>query len=298
MDYLVTGAAGFIGSAVARKLIQLGHKVTTIDNLSTGLMSNIPDCTFIEGNTYDKSVINKLGKFDAIIHIAGQSSGEVSYENPVYDLQTNTQSTVMLLDHAKRTGCDNFIYASSMSVYGDQVNVNELTPVHPKSFYAVGKLASERYMELYGSKATALRLFNVYGKGQNMSNLKQGMFSIFLAMAIKDKHIVVKGSKDRFRDFVHIDDVVDAFMKSLSRTTDGFEVYNISSGKSHTVESLVNILDKYLNVTVEYVDGTLGDQHGIYGNSNKAYSELNWKANTPFDDGAKEMIDWAIKESL
>lgn len=306
--YLVTGGAGFIGSAVINKLIQNGHNVVTIDNLSTGIISNIPEnCEFIKGNDYDEEVIERLkGRvFDAIIHIAGQSSGEISFEDPIYDLQTNTQSTIMLLDYAKKTGCKNFIYASTMSVYGDHANpyVNEITPLIPKSFYAVGKLASEHYMRIYsgyGIQCTALRLFNVYGIGQNMRNLKQGMVSIFLAMAISNKHITVKGLKERFRDFVYIDDVVDAFVKCLFRRKgDVYEVYNISSGVKNTVENIIQKIDDCLpyKVMVEYIEGTPGDQHGICGNSRKIYNELGWKAKIPFDDGIKKMIDWALKEA-
>ena len=106
--YLVTGAAGFIGAAIADALLKLGNSVVTIDNLSTGREDIIPQgCIFIKGNDYDIEIIKQLDKyrFDSIIHIAGQSSGEISFEKPVYDLQTNTQSTLMLLDYAKRTGC-------------------------------------------------------------------------------------------------------------------------------------------------------------------------------------------------
>ena len=112
--YLVTGAAGFIGAAIADALLKLGNSVVTIDNLSTGREDIIPQgCIFIKGNDYDIEIIKQLDKyrFDSIIHIAGQSSGEISFEKPVYDLQTNTQSTLMLLDYAKRTGCKEFIIA-------------------------------------------------------------------------------------------------------------------------------------------------------------------------------------------
>lgn len=306
--YLVTGAAGFIGSSVAKQLISEGNKVVTIDNLSTGKREIVPDeCIFIEGNDYDENIIKQLEcyRFDAIIHIAGQSSGEVSFENPVYDLQTNAQSTVMLLDYARRTGCKEFIFASSMSTYGDQKDplVSEQTVTMPKSFYAVGKLASENYMRIYsnmyGIKCTALRFFNVFGIGQNLDNLKQGMASIYLAMAIRDHHIVVKGSKERFRDFVYIDDVVSAVQHALNRIKGAmFEIYNVSNRRKIYVYQIIDNIEKSLpyKVTHEYIDGTPGDQIGVYGVNNKIVSDLNWTPKISFEDGMAMMIKWAINK--
>lgn len=305
--YLVTGAAGFIGAAIAKNLLDEGNNVVTIDNLSTGKEEVVPEgCVFIKGNDYDPEVIAQLDayKFDSIIHIAGQSSGEVSFENPVYDLQTNAQSTVMLLKYAQKTGCKEFIFASSMACYGDQADplVSETTWPTPKSFYAVGKLASENYMrifsQMYGIKCTALRFFNVFGVGQNMDNLKQGMASIYLALALKEHHITVKGSKDRFRDFVYIDDIVAAVRKSMSREKGGmFEVYNVSNCRQIHVEDIVNYIEAHLPfpVTHEYVAGTPGDQMGVYGVNDKIVRDLDWHAVVPFEEGMQRMIDWALK---
>lgn len=304
MKYLVTGAAGFIGSAIAYRLLCDGNQVTTIDNLSTGLEENLPSgCKFIYGDVSEPSVIKKIAddKFDAIIHIAGQSSGEVSFDDPVTDLHTNTQSTLLLLDYAKRNGIKKFIYASSMSTYGDHNPpiCNENTDTAPKSFYAVGKLASENYLRIYSDfdiTCTALRFFNVYGIGQNMKNLRQGMASIFLAMAVKEHHIHVKGSKDRFRDFVYIDDVVDAVLKSLGRTK-GYAVYNVSTNIPTTVEQVVTAIQRNIpyNITVEYAGGTPGDQFGIYGDNTKINLELGWTPQTDFEVGIKAMVEWAIE---
>lgn len=304
MNYLVTGAAGFIGAAIVERLISEGHSCTTIDNLFTGMQDHVPEgCRFILGDVSDPDIINSLKEeqFDAIIHIAGQSSGEVSFDDPVYDLQTNTQSTILLLKYAKETGCKKFIYASSMSTYGDHNPpvCDEETPTIPKSFYAVGKLASENYMRVYsefGITCTALRFFNVYGIGQNMTNLRQGMASIFLAMAINDHHIMVKGSKDRFRDFVYIDDVVDAVIRCLKREK-GYDVFNVCTGVPTTVEHVIQSITTNLpyDVLVEFTGGTPGDQFGIYGNNEKIQRDLGWKPNVCFDDGMRRMIAWARK---
>lgn len=303
-NYLVTGAAGFIGAAVSKKLIELGNKAVTIDNLSTGFRESIPHgVKFIKGNCQDIKTIKKLKgeKFDAILHIAGQSSGEISFDDPVYDLQTNVQSTLLLLNYAREMGCKKFIYASSMSVYGDKLTgpVKEYDSCECKSFYAVGKLASENYMRIYqqfGVNSVSLRLFNVYGSGQNMKNLRQGMLSIYLAMALKDKKILVKGSPERFRDFVYIDDVVNAFILALENKT-RFEIFNVATGVSTTVKDLIEEIRKKLTFKIEvsYAGNTPGDLFGVSGNIEKIKNSIGWEPKVLLNEGLDKMINYTLK---
>ena len=305
--YLVTGAAGFIGSCVAKRLRDSGSEVWTIDNLSTGYEENIPKgVIFIKGDCQDVKTIESLkgAKFDAIVHIAGQSSGEISFEDPVYDLRTNTEATLLLVDFALKTGCERFIYASSMSVYGkvEDAPIAESHPCCPLSFYAVGKLASEHYLRIYrsrGLKPTCLRLFNVYGPGQNMNNLKQGMASIFLAQLLANKEILVKGPLDRFRDLIYIDDVVDAFIKCLVEPKSIGAIYNVGTGKRTTVGHLIELIIEIskINGLVKQAAGTPGDQAGIYANAEKINADINFSPKTPLDLGLRKMIEWAKKRS-
>lgn len=306
---LITGAAGFIGSAVARRYVADGWRVVTIDNLSTGYESNVPDgVTFIRGHVGKRETIEQLNEYpvEAIIHIAGQSSGEVSFEDPEYDLASNTLSTLLLLNHAHRRKIKSFVYASSMSVYGNQTHlpvVEDTTP-NPVSLYAVGKLASEQYMRIYsgmGISCAALRLFNVYGPGQNLANLKQGMLSIYLAQALQNHEIVVKGALDRFRDFVYIEDVVEAFYlaQRLTHTSPGMRVVNICSGRMTRVGELIEAINAQLEkkVPVRVAEGTPGDQHGIYGSHWRATVEMGWKPGVLLEDGINAMVTWAIGQS-
>ena len=307
-NYLVTGAAGFIGAALAEKLLERGDNVVTIDNLSTGVREHIPSgVEFIEGNTYDPAVIAQLNnrKFDAIYHIAGQSGGVTCWENPVYDLNANVTSTLLLLDYAKKTDCKTFIYASSMSVYGDEnpCPVREDDEIKPKTFYAVGKNASEHYMRIYsaeyGIKCTALRLNNTYGPGQNMENLLQGMASIFLAQAIKEQHILVMGDKNRYRDFVYIDDTVNAFL--LAEKGEEKELYNYYTTCTNTKTTcgqLVELIQSLLpyEVTVEYKGRTQGDQFGIFCSYENIFNALVWEPKTKLAEGMKIMTEWARDE--
>lgn len=302
---LVTGVAGFIGSKVAATLLDEDFSVVGIDNLSTGKLSAVPEgVIFIEGDAFSPDLEHRLGDYDfeAVVHLAGQSSAEISFSDPVYDLRSNAESTLVLLDYCVKNAVNKFIFASSATVYGDQsvrtALDEELTP-NPVSFYAVGKLASERYLELYakefGLTTTALRLFNVFGPGQNLANLNQGMVSIFLAQALKQKHVLVKGSADRFRDFVYIDDVVRVFMSALERDNKQFNLCNVCSGQKVTVGEIVAGIRANLpyDVSVEYRGSTRGDIFGQVGCNATLLSEFSLPEFLSFDEGLKRMIAWA-----
>ncbi len=301
-NYLVTGAAGFIGAAIAHRLLNEGHRVVTIDNLSTGYEENIPaSVEFIHGDCGDPSICEMIPQYDydAIIHVAGQSSGEVSFDDPIYDIRTNAESTLLLLKFAQKNGCNKFLYASTVSVYGVQSDcpVSENAICIPQSFYGVAKLASEHYLRIYqqhGINSTSLRLFNVYGAGQNLANLRQGMLSIYLAQMLDQKHIHVKGSAERFRDFVYIDDVVEAFMRCLVNDKCAGLSMNIGTGIRSTVAQVIDALlsTQENEVTVEYYGNTLGDVHGIYADPSLMNELLgNWDK-TDLKTGIASMLDY------
>lgn len=307
---LVTGGAGFIGSALIRRLQTVGDNViTTIDNLSTGIMENIPDgVDLIIGDCQEPKCIRKAeGKrFDTIYHIAGQSSGEISFDEPVYDLRTNCESTLLLLQLARDVGCRKFIYASTMSVYGDLDGgdyAEESLRPQPKSFYGVGKVASESYMEIYrqfGINSVGLRLFNVFGPGQNLANLRQGMVSIYLAMAFSERRIEIKGAKERFRDFVYIDDVVDAFTAAERYAELSSGLFNIGTGRKTTVQGLISEIRRLVpfDFSVEYSGQTPGDQYGIVAVIDQARDQLGWQPKTTLHEGLITMIDWINRQKF
>lgn len=308
--YLVTGNAGFIGSAIADKLLGKGNKVYGIDNLKTGYVENInKNITFINGDFSKDIVIEQLNniKFDAIFHIGGQSSGEISFEDPEYDLNTNALSTLKLLQYAVKTGCKKFIYASTMSVYGEQDTKEqfcETDETSPKSFYAVGKLASEKYMEIFknefGIDYTALRYFNVYGPGQNLDNMKQGMVSIYLKQFLDSSYgkVEVKGDINRFRDLIYIDDVVNVTINAVNNYKMSNQILNVGTGKKTTVSEILKLIKKYTNSEKEIIitEGTLGDQFGIFANNEKLLDIYKGKL-TEFKDGLNLMIEWIKKNN-
>jgi len=239
-----------------------------------------------------------------ICNFAGQSSGEVSFDDPVYDLRTNTESTLRLIKYGLETGCRRFIYASSMSVYGTVADepIIVLRKYQHKCLSGVGKLASENYLRIYSSKGlkfTALRFFNVYGPGQNMQNLRQGMVSIFLKQLLEHDKIIVKGPLDRFRDFVYIDDCVDFTTGIIGNENTFGRFYNVGTGVRTTVkellEQMIKISGEKKQIVIE--KGTPGDQKGIYADTSAALSDIGFKAGFSLEEGLDKMIQWAKNNS-
>lgn len=305
MRILVTGGAGFIGSQLARRLVETGHTVCIVDNLSTGKRENVPDgADFIELDLARSDFLGRLpnNRFDAVCHLAAQSSGPASAEMPYYDLQANAASTLLLSRWCLENKVPSFLYASSMAIYGntDTKVAVETTPCVPASYYGVSKLTSENLLRLAaneGLRVTNLRMFSVYGPGQNLDNIKQGMVSIYLAYLLRGVEVPVTGSLERFRDFVFIDDVIDAWLRALFATENPSAVYNIGSGKPTTVRALLAALVRALDLPPDYpireLSPSPSDQFGLYADIARVRTDLGWTPQTELADGLRSMVAWA-----
>lgn len=310
MRVLVTGGAGFIGSALSRRLLAEGHAVAVVDNLSTGKRANVPpEAEFVEYDLTRADCIDHLpsGKFDAVCHLAAQTSGPASIEMPYYDLQANAASTLLLSRWCLKNSIPRFLYASSMVLYGNKLSspVEEDAIPEPISYYGVSKLASEhmlRLASLEGLNVTSFRMFSVYGPGQNLGNLKQGMVSIFLAYLLRGEEVPVTGSLERFRDFIYIDDVVNAWVSALQLPRTKSAVYNLGTGKQTTIRELLAALISVMGLPKEYpireMEGSAFDQFGLSADSTRIRSDLNWQPNTNLLDGLREMVAWARRETI
>ena len=207
----------------------------------------------------DFNFVNSLPKANIVLHFAGQSSGEKSMEDPIRDLQDNYVSTINLVEYANKHLVDQFFFSSSMSVYGS----GNLLPL---TNYGVHKLSSEFFLKnnIKVSKVTIFRFFNVYGPGQDLKDLKQGMVSIFLAQTLSSDTVYVKGSLDRIRNFVYIDDLVYFFAKVLNNEyvfNDFYSVHDIASSEATSVGDLIkNIFSLWGERKVVILPGTPGDQ--------------------------------------
>lgn len=306
---IITGGAGFIGSNLARRLIAEGNRVIIIDDLSTGILRNIPDgALFYQADTSRADQLQSLDlpdNVDTVFHLAAQSSGEASFEDPVRDIDVNYKSTFNVLELCSRLHCPRFIYTSSMSVYGEPEKsisfINESYPCRPKSYYGCNKLASEKLILLYSNTSTVqptiFRLFNVFGPGQNMRNLKQGMVSIYLSYIMRNEPILVKGSLDRFRDFIYVDDVVEALIACRACESSYYGVFNVGTGIKTSVYQLLSvILEAYgkgnFREWVISEGHTAGDVNGLVADNQQLKNTLNWEARVDLKTGVKSMVKW------
>jgi len=301
--YLITGGCGFIGTTLAKKLkdnsdneivlIDLEQKIT--DYHKTNFSSLALDI-----RNFDN--FNKLQneKFDCVFHLAAQTSGRISEENPELDIDTNIKGTLNLLRWMRQAKNNKIIFTSSMASYGNcEAKIAEEYPQNPLSNYGVSKVACEKFLKMYsqyGIQSTIFRLFNVYGCGQDMKNMKQGMASIYIAQAIKSNTIKVTGGLDRYRDFVHVSDVVNALIAPLSNDSMWGNVYNVGTGIKTTVKELIEIIaqTKGEKLKTELLGSHDGDQFGTFADYSKL-ANTGWKPEVKLQDGILEMYRWALE---
>ena len=189
-----------------------------------------------------------------------------------------------------------------MAVYGDTPDtpISILQSPHPKSYYGISKLAGEYYVDAFSDRlhTTSFRMFNVYGPGQDMENIRQGMASIYLYYFMKGQPIMVKGSKDRSRDFIYIDDVASAWCKAGDEPKTFGKKYNLGSGKKTTVEELLRLMaEKWgdSNYPVEFKEGTPKDIFCSYADIRELVTDLGWKPETTIEKGLEAFIAWVKK---
>lgn len=300
MKVLITGVAGFIGSHVATRFLTEGYNVIGVDDLSSGKIENVPSgVEFIKSNLADKASVEKLPSgCSLILHLAGQSSGEISFDDPILDLQKNTVSTLNLIQYGIRNNSTRIVYASSMSVYGEVENKPISEGHHPKplSCYGVGKLASEGYLKVFQNQLpfVALRMFNVYGPGQDLTNFRQGMVSIYLAQAINSGKIEVKGNLSRYRDFIFIEDVVETWFRSATYKSAENQIFNVGTGLKTTIGELLEIICKSVPGADFFVQGsTPGDQNGIFADNSKLKNIFGINNFKQLDEGISVFNEWA-----
>ena len=303
---VVTGAAGFIGSNLADKLIELGAKVVAIDNLYNGRIENLenalknPNFKFYRGDIRDLNfLLDIFEDANIIYHQAAFTSVPQSVLMPGNCNDVNVNGTLNVLNAARRCDVDNIIYASSSSVYGDTPTLpksEEMARV-PISPYGVAKLACEAYMEafykVYGLKTTSLRYFNVYGPRQKDSPYS-GVIAIWLGCILRNENLVIFGDGNHSRDFTYIKDVVDANLLAAQYNAAG-EIVNIGAGSPINMTELAKImlkLSKKENLKITYTDPRPGDIVHSYADISKAKKLLKFEPKYNQEKGLKDYFEW------
>jgi len=261
-NVLVTGGAGFIGSHLVQALVANRARVTVIDNLSHGSLSNLAGCLrgveFLEMDVLAPQSQDLLAthRFDVVYHLASNAYVPPSVEDPISDLHVNLLATFQLLETIRqRSPATALVYFSSAAVYGspERIPVSETAPLAPISPYGVSKLAAERYVavysHLYGLKAASLRLFSVYGPRQT----KQVVYDLMKKLHHDPRELRMHGDGSQIRDFCYVDDVVDAALLTLARGPLGGEVYNVASGTGCSMRDLAELICEVAGVTPRFV---------------------------------------------
>lgn len=248
MRVIVTGGAGFIGSHVTRKLIERGCKVIVLDDLSTGRPGNVPlEAELIQETVTSLSALCSLfNDTDYVFHLAAIASVPESVDNPLKTFEVNVGGTVNVLEAAKKCGVKKVVFASSSSVYGNGscYSQKETDNVDPLSPYALSKLIGEWYCDMYtrvySLPTVSLRLFNVYGERQSLSSKYGLAVPTFINCAVNNLPLPVYGDGSQSRDYVFVDDVVEAILLSLKPGMTG--EYNVGSSDSVSVEDLAKLI--------------------------------------------------------
>ena len=310
MRAVVTGGAGFIGSALVDRLVARGDDVLIIDDLSTGSTDNLADARAAGSGTMELAVddIGEAGtaelvaghRPDVVFHLAAQTDVRLSVDAPVSDARTNVIGMLRVLDGAHAGGARKVVFASSGgTIYGEAdpalLPFDEDTPQRPLSPYGVAKLAGGLYLDVYralhGLAGTTLALANVYGPRQDPQG-EAGVVAIFAGRLLSGQPCTVFGTGEQTRDFVYVDDVTDALLTAAERA-DG-QLLNIGTGVEISVNDLYRTMAGMVGGPNDPVRGSArpGELDRSALDPTRAASELGWRPVTGLDDGLRATLDW------
>lgn len=298
MRCLVTGGAGFVGSNLVEKLVQLGHDVIVLDNLSTGRLSNlnkfISKITFCKVDITKKKKIldNYFYKVDWVFHLAGLADIVPSIENPEKYFNSNVVGTLNILEKSRKAKIKKFIYAASASCYGIPIKypTTEDSKIILEYPYALtknlGELLVMHWAKIYKMPNISLRFFNVYGPKSRTTGAYGAVFGVFLAQKLAKKPLTVVGNGKQTRDFIHVYDLVDAIIL-IAKKAKTNQVFNIASGK----ETSVNKIAKIIGGEIINIPKRPGEPDRSLGSIKKLQKQLKWSPNISIDKGVRMMLD-------
>ena len=297
MNFLITGAAGFLGSTLANQLAREGHQVRGLDDLSTGDPQALsPDVHFTRGDVNDRPKLwTLLQEVDCVYHLAARVSVPESILYPREYNATNVGGTVSLMEAMRDVGIRRVVLASSGAIYGDpdiQPIPEAITP-RPRSPYAVSKLAAEYYVRtigsLWGIETVSLRIFNAYGPGQHLPASNPPVVPYFLRQAVRNGTLVVNGDGSQTRDYVYVDDVVSAMVAAATAPGINGLVINIGSGAEKSIRALADLVLTVTGSQTNVVSSaqTPGGVSRLCADLSLAAQKLNYKPSISLEDGLR-----------
>ena len=301
MRFLIAGGAGFLGTALSNRLARQGHFVRVLDDASAGDPARLlPEVEFTKGDINDKPLLwTLLQDVDCVYHLAARVSVPESQLFPRDYNLVNVGGTVTLMEAIRDTTVRRVVLASSGAVYGEQDSIpyQESAEVHPRSPYAVSKLAAEYYVRTIGAQcgveAVCLRVFNAYGPGQRVPPFHPPVVPNFLKHALTNGSIVLHGDGSQTRDYVFVDDVVNAMVTSATASAVDQQIINIGSGVETSVRELARLVVLAAGTKPEeiYNPHKSGGSDRMCANISKAYEKLNYLPLIPLEVGLRLTLE-------
>jgi len=298
MKCLVTGGAGFIGSHFSELLINQGHQVIALDNLTSGRLNNLESISsnlnfsFVNADIRDPSALaSAFNGVEWVFHLAGLADIVPSIEMPEQYYSTNVTGTFNVLEAARAAGAKRLVYAASSSSYGipDEFPTDETSAIQPQYPYALTKYMGEElvlhWAKVYQLPTVSLRLFNVYGTRSRTTGAYGAVFGVFLAQKLNNKPLTVVGDGKQTRDFTYVTDVAAAFYAAAQSNVAG-EALNVGSGNHYSVNELVQLIGG----AIENIPKRPGEPDCTFAKVDKIERLLNWKAKVPFQEGVATML--------
>ncbi len=312
-SYLVTGGAGFIGSHLVEELLRRGHRVRVADNFSTGKKDNLeaaleaagPAATasfeLVSGDLAEPETAHAAVQgMDYVLHQAAIPSVPRSVEDPVTSHRANVNASLNVLVAARDAGVKRVVHAGSSSAYGDTPTLpkSEEMPTNPLSPYALQKLVSEQYMQLftrlYGLETVTIRYFNVFGPRQDPSSPYSGVISLFLRALVEGKAPVIHGDGGQTRDFTYVTNVVDGVLRAAEAPGAAGEVINVATSRRISLNELFAVLEKLTgsSLTPTHGPARAGDVRDSQADISKAQQVLGYRPQVSLEEGLKRTLAW------
>lgn len=300
MRFLITGGAGFLGVPLANSLVKAGHTVRVLDDLSAGQAERLhEDIHFTRGDVEDKPKMWRLlNKVDCVYHLAARVSVPESILYPREYNATNVSGTVAIMEAMRDVGIKRVVLASSGTIYGEQSSpvVHEAMLPNPTSPYAVSKLAAENYLHTIGKlcniETVSLRIFNTYGAGQAMPPIHAPVIPEFLRQILGKGSLVVFGNGEQVRDYIHVNDVVDALIRASTADQVNQRRINVGTGVGTTINQLIETIEQVTQQKAQKVVNHLSDGGvtSLVADTRLAQKLLNHRPKISLKDGLELLL--------